>query len=786
MKIYSSLSIFSKLFVVVIICTSFLIVSSTILSRENDIKIKKSYNTFSDNVNRLLDSLTLEEKIGQMTQLDSPIIMNTNSYHLNETSLYEGVNKFGVGNYFGSIFAGGPVDGKVGFTSRDWCNLINQIQNIAREASTTDTFIPILYGLDSIHGGNFVYDSTSFPHNFGLGATFNRSLIEESFAISTKDTRASGVPLFFGPVAGIGIQPLWPRYYETFSEDPYLASEMVKYAIYGIEGKEKNISSPVKCASCIKHFLGYPDPRSGKDRGNAWISERQLRQYFLPPFQVGIEEANSETLMINSGAINSIPVHSSKEILTDLLRNELNFQGVDFTDYGDLEKLVDFHHIASNLAEATKIAIDAGIDVSMVPLDYSFSEILYQLVSDNIIDESVIDNSCGRVLQLKEDLGLLDPSKQFCSIDSNEIKSVGSKEDKEVALQSMRESITLLKNNNILPLDVDNIDKVLVTGYCGDNLGCQNGGWSLYWQGTNDTFAFPYGTSVVDGIRTYTNRNINVEYKIGASFDSLINVDEVIAEAQDSDAIILVIGDPPEAEWFGDIDDLAFPHPQLELYDILAENVKAPIILVIFESRPRLINNAANADAILLGYLPGNDGGKAIAEIIFGDVNPSGVLPFTYPRTSGDILPYYHLYSDETNPLFEFGHGLSYTTFKYSNILFTFTSSKTYNYSDLLNENQPIGTVTIDIQNTGNRTGKLPVLMYISDIYRSVSPEVKMLKAFKKIELRSNEKATVSFDISSFDLTFIGRDNSRTIEAGQFVIQIGDLNTDFDLSIKNN
>jgi len=389
-----------------------------------------------EKVAALLSKMTLEEKVGQMTQLSLEFVSKgfpspESPLQLDETRLRDAI----VTHHIGSILNVGTH----AHTVREWHRIITKIQDVATRE--TRLGIPILYGIDAIHGANYTTGATLFPQALGMAATWNPELVKKDGQITAYEVRASGIPWNFNPVLGVGRQPLWPRLFETFGEDPYLVSVMGAAYIKGLEGDQNIISDRDKVASCMKHYLGYSFPLSGKDRTPAWIPERMLREYFLPPFRAAVQ-AGSHTLMVNSSEINGIPVHSSHFLLTDVLRGELGFQGMVVSDWQDIENLYRREKVAATQKEAVKMAVLAGVDMSMVPLDYSFYNDLIELVRENEVPESRVDEAVSRILKLKFELGLFDapyPNPKFG-------KKFASKEFQQVNLQAARESITLLKN----------------------------------------------------------------------------------------------------------------------------------------------------------------------------------------------------------------------------------------------------------------------------------------------------------------------------------------------------
>lgn len=720
---------------------------------------KKPASDIDKKVDALLAKMTLDEKIGQMTQVTLDVVLQTNNGKaiqpetIDADKIKNAIEKYHVGSILN-------VSGAA-YTREHWYKIISDIQN---EAGQSRLKIPVIYGIDAMHGQNYVQGSTLFPQEIGMAATFNPELAKREGAITAYETRASYIPWDFSPVLDLGRNPLWPRIYETFGEDPYLAKTMGAAVINGYQGSDPG--SKYNVASCMKHYLGYSFPLDGKDRTPAWIPDRYMREYFLPTFAAAVK-AGAMSVMVNSSEINGVPVHSSKYLLTDVLRGELGFKGVIVTDWQDIKYLHDRHHIAATQKDAVLIAINAGIDMSMVPTDYTFYDLLQQLVKEGKVPVSRIDESVRRILTMKYKLGLFDRPVG----NPDDYPKFGSAEFSAVSLKAATESITLLKNNNnILPLKKD--IKVLVTGPAANTMKALNGGWSYTWQGDlSDEFASNKNT-ILEAIKHKIGKD-NVTYEEGASYDSVLNVESAVKAAKKADVIVLCLGEHPYAENPGNINDLTLPPAQTELANELAKTGK-PIILVMAEGRPRIITEAeSKSAATIMTYLPGNEGGDALADILFGDADPSGRLPITYPRYPNALVNYYRKNiengnSDDQhgyNPLYEFGYGLSYTTFAYSNLRVSKPELK--NGETLI--------VTVDVKNTGEREGKESVLLYTREEYASITPDTKRLRAFEKISLKPGETQTVTFKLTPNDIAFVN-DMSKTVtESGDFKVMIGGL-----------
>ncbi|MCS6823845.1 MAG: glycoside hydrolase family 3 C-terminal domain-containing protein [Cytophagaceae bacterium] len=714
-------------------------------------------------VEELLTKMTLEEKVGQMTQLTIGCLLKADEkgwirpYELDLKMLDSAIHYYKVGSIMNVAYEE--------FDRSGWQKIITQIQN---EAMKTRLKIPVLYGVDAVHGVNFTKGATLFPQQIGMAATWNTQLVQRASEITAYELNASGIKWNFSPVLDVARTPLWPRLWETFGEDVYLASKMGQSVIAGYQGN--NLNAPDRIAACLKHFMGYSMPLSGKDRTPAWIPERYLREYFLPPFEQAIKKG-ALSVMINSSEINGIPVHSDPYILTEILKNELKFKGFAVSDWEDIKYLYTVHRIAHNNREAVKIAINAGVDMSMVPNDFSFTRDLISLVKDGEVPMSRIDDAVRRILRVKFILGLFNkPIPEFKSY-----QKFGSKDHQKVALEATSESITLLKNlNNILPLDKNK--KILVTGVGANSLNVLNGGWTHTWLGRDTAWNTAGRLTILQAIQNTVGAK-NVKYVKGTDFESEINIQQALDEAENVDVIIACLGENTYTENLGNIDDISLPDAQLKLVTELSR-LNKPIILVLTQGRPRLINKIEPlAAAILMAYLPGDFGGEAIGKIIFGEINPSGKLPFTYPRYPNTLLTYDHKYSDvikglnktTADPQFEFGFGMSYTKFKYSDLK---ASTKNLTGDDTLK-------VFVTVTNVGNKTGKEVVQLYLYDKVASITPPVKKLKGFEKIELKPNQSKTLVFKLSKSDLSFIGRDNKPVVEDGEFDVIIDNLKETF-------
>ena len=732
-------------------------------------------------VEALLRRMTLEEKVGEMTQLDISAVTRvagtaTRAHVLDSTRLEEIVVNRNVGALLN-------VAG-VALTPRQWTEINAMIQRFAKRRRVP---VPVLYGIDAVHGHQYMLGATIFPQNIAMAATWNPMLVRRANQITAYETRASGIGWNFSPVLDLARQPLWSRFFETFGEDVYLTSVLGREAI---EAEQANpiaaldsllagrslsmLSAPVApteggrgftdvfVAATGKHFIGYSMPLSGRDRTSAWLPERQLRELFLPSFQAAIA-AGVRTIMVNSGEVNGVPVHSSHELLTDLLRTELGFKGVIDSDWEDINRLVTVTHVARTRRDAVRMAINAGVDMSMVPYNTLFIDDVLALVHSGDITEARIDESVRRILKLKVDLGLFEAPGP----DPARLANAGSAAFAAVSRRAAEEAVTLVKNERgVLPLSHD--VKILVTGPGATSLPVQHGGWTYTWQGT-DTAMYPKSVpNLLMALRTQFGAD-RVSYSAGASLTKATDISAAVAAARNADVVIVALGEPPVVEKPGDIDDLALPEAQLELARAIEATGK-PVILTLFASRPRTIHSIVDgARGIVLGYLTGPFGGEAIARVLAGDVNPSGRLPFSYPKNAGAIEHYDRSTSGELgisgptggyNPEWEFGHGLSYTTFAYDSVA---VAKSTVGVRDTV-------SVSVAVTNTGQRAGMEVVQVYSRQLYASVTPAMRRLRAFEKVLLAPGERRVVTFQIPVQRLGFVGRDNRFGVEPGDFEI----------------
>ena len=732
---------------------------------------------YSAQIEALLKRMTLEEKVGQMTQLEIGQITSGGDSNINidPTKLEKAIVQYNVGSILNVNGHALPVD--------KWHEIIRAIQTSAQR---TRLKVPVIYGIDSIHGANYVRGATLFPQEIGMGASWNPLLMQRAAEITAMETRAAGIPWSFSPVLDLGRQPLWPRFWETFGEDPYLASVMGVAFVRGLEGN--NVADSRSVASSLKHYVGYSFPLNGRDRTSSWIPEIHLREYFLPTFEAAVR-SGARTVMVNSAEINGTPGHINKFLLTDVLKGEMKFDGFIVSDWEDIKKLVTQWKVAADEKEATRMAVMAGIDMSMVPSSYSFSDHLIALVKERKVPMARIDDAVRRILRVKYELGLFDKPMPDPAARGN----FNRPEYVNASLQAARETITLLKNDaGILPLAKNR--KVLVTGPTSDSLISLNNGWTWVWQGSEPTLYPTNKMTIQQAIKAKIGEG-RFEFRQGTRltrppgspanttptmFDEEVNVREAVEEARDSDVVVLCLGEGSYTETPGNLTDLTLPDVQLRFAEQIIATGK-PVILVLVQGRPRLISRIADrVQAIVMAYNPSDEGGRAIADVLFGDYNPNGKLPFTYPRSTNNLMAYDHkLFETEdtnfgnvaTRPQFEFGTGLSYTTFRYSDLAVTPKSaSMTGNVN-----------VSVKVTNTGARAGKETVILYVRDEAATIVPAGKRVRRFAKVHLEPGQTKTLSFSLNRNDLSFIGANNRPVVEPGDFTVLVGGLTDKFTL-----
>jgi beta-glucosidase len=729
-----------------------------------------------------LKKMTLEEKIGQMCEITIDVVSDfeaskKNGFTLNPAMLDTVIGKYKVGSLLN-------VPLSVAQKKEKWAEAIKQIQDL----SMKEIGIPCIYGVDQIHGTTYTLDGTMFPQGINMGAAFNRELTEKAAAISAYETKAGCIPWTYAPVVDLGRDPRWSRMWENYGEDCYVNAEMGKASVRGFQGSDPKHIGEYNVAVCMKHYMGYGVPVSGKDRTPSSISRSDMREKHFAPFLAAIRQG-ALSVMVNSGVDNGVPFHANRELLTEWLKEDLNWDGMIVTDWADINNLCTRDHIAATKKEAVKIAINAGIDMSMVPYEVSFCDYLKELVQEGEVPMSRIDDAVARVLRLKYRLGLFENPYW----DIKKYNKFGSEEFARVALQAAEESEVLLKNEgNILPLAKGT--KILLAGPNANSMRCLNGGWSYSWQGhLADQCAGAYNTIYESLCNKYGKENII--YEPGVTYAPYKNdnwweenqpeIEKSVAAASRADVIIACIGENSYCETPGNLTNLTMSENQRNLVKALASTGK-PVILILNQGRPRIINDIVPlAKAVVNVMLPSNYGGDALANLLAGDANFSGKMPFTYPKHINALANYDYKpcenmgqmggnynYDSVMDVQWEFGFGLSYTTYSYSNLKVDKTS---FTADDVL-------TVSVDVTNTGKVAGKESVLLYSKDLVASSTPDNIRLRNFEKIELNPGETKTVTMQLKGSDLAFVGYDGKWRLEKGDFKLKCGNQWTDIQCS----
>ena len=715
-------------------------------------------------VNEVLSGMTLEEKVGQMVQLTISVLENSSRDGLDPAKLDEIIGKYKVGSILN-------VMGDKAHSRAETAEMIKVIQNKSME----EIGIPCIYGLDMIHGATYLSDGTFFPQEINLAATFNRSYASAMGEAIAYESRAAMVPWVFSPVMDLGRDPRWPRHWESWGEDPFLSSEMAVAEMNAIQGEDRDHVDLEHAAVSIKHYMAYGVPLSGKDRTPAYVPENDLREKYFRPFKECFE-AGALTAMVNSASINGVPTHANEELLTGWVKKDLGWDGMFVTDWADIDNLYARDHVAADKKDALRIGINAGIDMIMDPYDPKCCEDIKTLVEEGKIPMSRIDDAVRRILRLKVRLGLFDNPTWEPSLER-----FGSEEFRKASYEAALESEVLLKNEGgILPIGEGK--KILVTGPNANSLRAQNGGWSYTWQGSADDFAPEYNTFyealrerfgigkvfLMEGVK-YTGPSWQDED------DSEIS--RAVTAAGFVDIIIACVGENSYCESPGNMDDLNLSSKQKALVKALAATGK-PIVLVLNEGRPRIIGDIEPlASAVVDVMLPSNYGGDALAALLSGDENFSGRLPFTYSKHVHALHTYDYKVSEHREMMegmynydavmdvqWPFGHGLSYSTFKYSDL--KVLSGSEFKAGDELR-------FSVTVRNTSTRPGKEAVLLYSSDLVASIIPDVKRLRAFEKISLDFGETKTVEFTVPASELAFVGSDGRWRLEEGDFRISCG-------------
>ena len=739
-----------------------------------NVPVIKSDPKIEAQVEQTLKKLTLEEKIGQMMELVTDLFGANDKngvFYIDEHKTDSILSRYKIGSILNAPNTCAP-------TAKQWEKYIAQIQKISMKRIG----IPCVFGLDQNHGSTYTQGGTLFPQNINVAATFNREIARRSAEATAYETRAVSVPWTYSPTVDLGRDARWPRIWENFGEDCYLSSEMGKAMVYGFQGEDPNNIDQYHIATSMKHFMGYGVPWTGKDRTPAYISPADLREKHFAPFLAGLQ-AGALTVMVNSASVNGMPMHANKDILTGWLKEETGWDGVLITDWADINNLYTREMVAKDKKDALRIAINAGIDMIMEPYSCDACGYLVELVKEGKIPMSRIDDACRRVLRMKYRLDLFkNPTQKL-----KNYPKFGGEEFAKLALEGATESMVLLKNEgNILPLQHGK--KILLTGPNANQMRCLDGGWSYTWQGHRaDEFAGKYNTIYEAFCNEYGKENVilnqGVTYNEKGKYweENEPQIQGAVDAAKNVDVIVACIGENSYTETPGNLTDLWLSENQRNLVKELAKTGK-PVVLVLNEGRPRLIADIEPlAQGIIDILIPGNMGGDALVGLVSGKSNFSGKMPYTYPKEINSLANYDFKKSEEVGTMegaydynakitqqWGFGYGLSYTSYKYSNLK---VSQSDFRHGDIIK-------VSVDVKNTGKVAGKESVLLFSSDLIASMVPDGRRLRAFDKVELQPGETKTMTFELKADDLAFVGWNGKWRLEEGDFKLMIADQSAD--------
>ena len=736
------------------------------VDREKVRSVLQQYGRSKEEVDKML-KMTDQQIIDQLGNFPVDIYQGDTKrvWKLNETMLDTLISKWKVGSILNAPGTRAPsVD--------QWQKWIGLIQ----EKSMKYLGIPDIYGLDHNHGVTYTAGGILFPQPINIGASFNTDLAFSGAEITAYESRASNCPWVYNPVVDLSRDPRWPRVYESFGEDAILNSKMVVAEIKGYQGNDPNHIDQYHVGTSTKHYFAYGAPWTGKDRTPAYLSPQMIREKYFEPFKQAAL-AGTLTMMVNSASVNGVPVHASYEYLTKWLKEDLQWDGFLVTDWADINNLFSREKVAKDKKDAIRIAINAGIDMSMDPYSVEFCVLLKELVQEGKVTMARIDDAVRRILRAKYRLGLFEKP----NTGGKGYEKFGCEEFANASLKAAEESEVLLKNDGILPLAKGK--KILLVGPNANQMRCLHGGWSYTWQGAKaEDLSEKYNTIYEALCNKYGKENIILEQGVtynedGAYYDeNEPQIDKAVAAAAQADVIIAVIGENSYTETPGNLTDLWLSKNQRKLVKELAKTGK-PIIMVLNEGRPRLIADIEPlAQAVVDILIPGNYGADALANLLAGDANFSAKLPYTYPREINSLNTYDYKVSEEVGTMegaynydakvslqWPFGYGMSYTTYEYSNLKVDKTQ---FTADDVLK-------ITVDVKNTGKCAGKEAVLLYSSDLIASVVPDNKRLRDFTKIELQPGEEKTVTFELPAKNLAFVGADGKWTLEEGDFALKVG-------------
>ncbi len=728
-------------------------------------------------VEKTLSQMTLDEKIGQMCEMTVETITDYDAsgkegrFVVNQSVLHDMIATYKVGSFL-----------NVPLSQAQTPQVYEQLLTDIQDESMKELGIPNIYGIDHIHGTTYVDGGTLFAQPINQAASFNRDIPYEVSVICAYETKAASLPWVYTPTMDVSRGSSWSRMWESYGEDPYVNGQMGAQAVRGFQGDDPNHIGATKVAACMKHYMGYGGAVNGLDRTPSSITQRDMREKFFAPF-LEAARAGALSVMINSAVNDGLPLHANKELITGWLKEDLNWDGMVVTDWADIVNLYSRDHIAASKKDAIRIAINAGIDMSMDPYNTDFCTLLKELVEEGAVEMSRIDDAVRRILRLKYRLNLFEkPVYDFA-----DFPEFGSKAHAEAALRIAEEGQVLLKNENAV-LPIAKGKKILVTGPNANSMRTLNGGWSYTWQGhKTDEFAEEYNTIYEALSNKYGAANVTlvqgVEYVAADAVnsnwqqDTVVDIESAVAAARNADVVVACVGENSYCETPGNVKDLTLSANQRQLVKALAATGK-PIVLILNGGRPRIIEEIEPlASAVVDIFLPGNYGGDALANLLAGDANFSAKMPITYPSKVNGFATYDYKpcenvatmsgaynYDAKMDVQWQFGFGLSYTTFKYDNFR---VNKSEFAAGDVLE-------FSVDVTNTGNVAGKEPVLLFTSDVVASITPDNSRLRNFSKVDLRPGETKTVTMSIKASDLAFVGYDNRWRLEAGEFRVKCGD------------
>jgi beta-glucosidase len=710
-------------------------------------------NNVEQRIDKLLSQMTLKEKIGQCNMIEPFFLFEKLNKLtdkpfkniLDERFINKLLNEYHIGFLlFGGITSLGNDSAEI------WASFLKKINQYNR--NVTRLKIPLFFGVDAVHGVNFIKGSTIFSHNLGVTSTWNLDLAKEYATIVGKELETLGININFSPTVDVARDQRWGRVYESLGEDPFLAAKMSEVLVQGMQATNG-------IAACAKHYLGYGEASNGMDRTPADLSERSIWETHIPPFHAAIN-AGVKTIMVSGGDVNGTPMPSSKKILTEVLRNKLGFKGLTLSDWDDVYRLYKHHHIARTKEEAIMKAFNAGLDLNMIVADIESLEIMEHLVNENKISMDRLNDTVRRVLRVKFELGMFE--KDEINIEKA-IEHSGNLESKALAQKIALESMTLLKNDNyLLPLS-KKIKSILVTGVSANSKRHLCGGWTLGWDSAKE--------EDLDFLTVIEALQIKVPDCKITYVKNLKELTELDFKENHFDLCLSVVGETPHSEWLGDSMDLTIEKDEIDLLKA-AKETNLPLVMVSIIGRPvNMVWPQENVSSILWAYLPGSLGASAITDVLFGDYNPSGKLPISFPKdgnqipvvynarryTSGEIFTKY-------DPIYPFGFGLSYTEFKYSNL---HAKAKVHLGEECL--------ISVEVKNAGNFAGDEVVQLFLVDQFASVTRPLRSLKGFKKISLEPNESKIVNFNLTKDDLSLFDENLEWVEEKREIEVQVESL-----------